>query len=503
MASIEKRTTLSELWNAADLLHRPEPPQLLTSLLLSFRKKGLIDEATQLFLFDSLPLYYLLKSDTECLSFFGDTPMIPLLVQAGLASHFFNTPENLPEKQQKRIDQIESYFTVGPNDIDLKIPGLNSSNWEATVEWLTNNSQSIQKTEAKEEYLCTGIAIWDQAQQVEFTDRKVYERNNLLEQSPEKTNAVRATVVKNIDGNHETLIVIILELGFCEQNAVTLKTFKPVATIHISNIPQHDTRLQKNPNSTLAQITPKLSVPETTEADCTIEYPENFETLLFEELQLLLDPQKPLESFVAAISFFRKINVKFSLANKHIERRRQKLDITDAEYDLVVINPFISFYSLFNTFLNDLSEPIKLTQEYDIARFSSDLALIAVAVGPKEFSKVLISTGLVNYIERNIAGFLKQGIETNPFCKGLLFEKTHIAIKKNENKIKASLFPFPEPNNFGKQETHPLPWDGLTALIQLLKEKTEIELSQYPLLCFINLFCAPFFEDTQDQQNVY
>ncbi|MBP7842538.1 hypothetical protein KA017_00885 [Candidatus Woesebacteria bacterium] len=504
MAIVEQRTTLSEVWNAVDLLQRHEPPKILTALLLAFKEKKLIDEETQLFLFDSLPLYYLLKKESYNQNHFGDTLMVPLLVQAGLASHFFNTPENLPAEQQRRIDQIASYFTVGPNDIDLKIPGLDNTHWQATMEWLTKNSQSVRKTNDKEEYFCIETHIWEDAMPVRFTDIEIYKHLPISKRKNREINAIRATVLENIDGHHNAgeseknkLTVIIIELGFCSQDNQSLDTFQPTATIHISNIPDHDTRLQKVPNSSLAQITPTLQIPKNVNQEIVIEYPENFENLLFDELKLLLDPSKPLESFVAAISFFRKITVKHRFANEYLKNKLCSPDTSPDMKTKMIENPFILFYTLFNEYLNSLPEPIKLTQEYDITRFSSDLALIAIAVGPKEFSKILVSTGLVNYIGENVAEIAKQEITTRPFCKGLLKERTTAKIQKTNTSIEVSFTPSPYPENFEQNESYPLPWDGLTALIQLLREKTEIELSQYPLLCFINLFCAPFFTENQ------
>lgn len=497
MAKVSQEITLSQLWNTVDRLKRPEPPEFVNALLQHLKSTNLIDNTAQVFLFDTLPLYYLLYQARDEFSRFGDSTMIPLFVKAGLAEYFFSTPNNTNTQRTSSMNQVRRLFNIGPLDFDIKISNLDTKYWSTVVEWLSQNSGAVIGKN-KTEYYFTDNNIWNHALPLSFPVIEQIKNKTSVAQKP----VIKATFIENIDGQHTAtsdhindLYVLILELGFWPEHSPQPEEFEPHCSIHISNIPQHDTRLQKSPNSTLAKITPQVHI--TNVGETKLHYPEASPEYLKQELQLLLDPEKPLESFVAAISFFRKINIKRQLGTEYLfEKRKQNEDVLYTKY---ILSPFIDFYEQFSQFLAQLPEKIKITHEYEATRFISDLAVIAITVGPIEFSKILIQTGLHTYLDQTISNAVekidKQETE-HDFYDGLIWELVYQEIKKTNHEYQINFTSVNSQELTTKIEKAPR-WDGLTSLLQVLSRLTDTQLTQYPLYTFIKLFCEPFIQTTQ------
>lgn len=495
-------TSLKELWNNVDMLQRTQPPNLVEMLLKILLSSKTITNDTNIFLFDSLPLFGLGKSDRN--SHFGRSTMIPLIVQAGLADYFFKIPSDVPSEYKELIDHIHKLFFVGPNDFDIKIENLGLTHWETILNWFQTHSDSQTFNEEKNEWYFANSEIWKDAKPTRFPEVELVNKIETI-QHENSIPVVKASIIDNIDGHHDSkinpenqLFVICLELGFCPSKDKSMNQFSPIATIHISNIPKNDTRLQESPNSALAKIQPTLEIQTDT---ASITYPEKSKDYLLEELDLTLEPTKSAESFVATISFFRKMSIYSEFLSHYLTYMLTTNQDETETLRHIIESPLMPFYEKLNTFLNTLESQIKVSSKYDVARFCSDLSVIAILLGPKDFINLVVQTGLVNYLDKNIAQVVntiyEQRLFEQSFSEGLLFCRTGLNLNETNSELMVTFRETTSLSNIKLTPETTLKWDGLTHTIRLLKTQTEeIPYSDYPLLAFIKIFCEPFFDQT-------
>lgn len=497
------QTTLESLWNKVDILKRPQPPKLVQELLKILLDSKLIDLETNIFLFDSLPLFELKNNERP--SHFGQSALIPLIVQAGLADYIFSIPDEVPEKYKNIVESIKNAFFIGPHDFDIKIEGLNKLHWEVILEWLKDNSKENKFNEQKNEWNFVFPSIWDQAVPVVFPIvNKLNKLGNKYNEN--KIPAIKARLIENIDGHHDSqvdpenqLFVICLDLGFCSDSEKIDSDFSTIATIHISNIPKNDTRLQESPNSTLAKIQPKVLIDNNKEI--TIEYPEDVDQFLLDKLDLILDPQNPVESLIATISFFRKISIYSEFLSNYQTYIIAKNRGLGEKLTMLINSPLLLFYEKLNIFLESLEEKIKITSKYDIVRFCSDLAVISILLGPIEFVNLIVRTGLINYLDQNFSKALLKINNSNNhdecFGSSLYYCRTGLEQVKNDKEIQVVFNETTSLSNHMLTHMTALKWDGITHTIRYIETKEcDIPYLSYPMLSFITMFCKPFFEES-------
>jgi len=485
----EQITTIPEIWQKLDLLKRPEAPIIVETLLKEFLRTGLITDQTDVFLFDSFPLYHFVDNKK---SNFGKNQIIPLLVHSGLADYIFSIPESCPPKYKKIVENIRGIFEIGPYDFDIKIGNLNDLHWQTTIDWLSENSQMIHKCNESDNFFFTNPIIWNQSHPYYFPH--IEELNNL----PKNKNnlpVIKAKFLSNIDEHHPEddeenhLKVICLELGHANEeefNNEKYDSFVPQISIHISNIPKHDTRLQLSPNSNLAEVQPRLKISE--DLPIEVDFQEQVIEKLLLELDLILDREKPIESFIAAISFFRKINIDVDFQMRLLEMIWTQYKIKDAELlNLIARSPLLLIYIKLKDFLESLEEKIKITSEYDILRFCSDLSVLALTLGKRDFYKLIVQTGIISYLDKPIIEILNRPMLVNQVNKtGIIWISSSISTVEDNIKFAHSY----SISSHIATANDPDKWDGISASINPIED----QYSDYPLLSFITHFCKPFFD---------
>lgn len=477
----EKLLSIStvELWEAVDPVKRKWVADFLEKILLLLFDKELINnQELQAFLFDSILLHYLLRNKNESKSYLFKSTLFPLIIQSGKINDFFTHSQNTSAKLVELIEKLHHIFSIGPLDVDIKIPQLNHRHLQAIIEFISQESEQANQDKV---YLFYGGELFNELPVISF------DKLTSTQIEDGSIGALKIFYLENVDQKEresDPLNVIVIEIGYVEKNNPGLDNFRPFASFHMSNVPKFDDRLRANPNSNLTKILGEILIEN---RQVSIQFPPNHREIMYEELELFLDDSDPIGSFIASISAIRKIaGISHKFGTNILSSFLKKLEWH------AIQNPFFKIHQQLENFLAKNNNQIKITKQFDQERFSGDMAIIAMSLGLRNFFIFLKNAGLVDFLNADLKKLINNYNETNSDSSGFFYANVSIS-SKNLPGGEVSILFFPSLNSL-RHDPH---WNGISSILIFLNQNNFINEKhlEHPLQTFIELFCKPFFAD--------